>query len=156
MAKKTKSKGGRPSKFQQIFPEMAAKLAADGKTNSEIAEFFGVSESTFYLWMQKNVEFSESLKGAKDAADDLVVASLFKRAVGFSMPETKVFCDKDGDIHTHDMIKHYAPDTTAAIFWLKNRRRDEWGESAEGDKNIHITLGYRPRSQRDDSGSDSE
>lgn len=106
--------------------------------------------------MQKSVEFSEALKEAKDAADDLVVASLFKRAVGFSMPETKVFCDKDGNITTHDMIKHYAPDTTAAIFWLKNRKRVEWGESAEGDSNIHITLGYQPRSVRNGSGSDSE
>lgn len=158
MAKKTKKKSnaGRKSKFDSRFPLMAAKLAAEGKNNKEIAEFFGVSESTFYRWLEANTEFWESLKGAKDEADELVIASLFKRAVGFTVPETKVFMSKDGKIVTHEMMKHYAPDTTAAIFWLKNRKRDAWGEGAEGDTNVNITLGYRPRSQRDGSGSDSE
>jgi len=154
--KKTPKKVGRPSKFKPDFLEKATAMARRGATNAEIADVFGISESTFYLWLQKNSEFSDTLKEAKDFADDLVEAALFKRATGFSVPETKVFMTKSGEIVTHEMIKHYAPDTTAQIYWLKNRRRDKWGEGAEGDTNVNITLGYRPRSQRDGSGSDSE
>ena len=157
MAKKTKNKGGRPSKFDSRFPQMAAKLAKEGMNNKEIADFFDVSESTFYRWLEANTEFWESLKGSKEDADDLVEASLFKRAVGFTQPETKVFMTKGGNIVTHDMVKHHAPDTTAAIFWLKNRRPEQWREKAnEDDGDFTITLNYQPRSVRDGSSSDSE
>lgn len=133
MAKKTKNKGGRPSKFDPKFLEKAMALAKKGATNAEIAKSFDVSEATFYVWMQKYSEFSETLKEAKAYADDMVEAALFKKAIGFTQPETKVFMTKGGVIVTHEMIKHYAPDTTAQIFWLKNRRPDQWRDKPEGD-----------------------
>lgn len=154
---KKKSNAGRPSKFDQRFPAMAAKLARQGQNNKEIADFFEVSESTFYRWLEASSEFWESLKESKEAADDLVEAALFKRATGFTHPETIVSTDKMGNIRTKDVIKYQAPNVTAQIFWLKNRRPEQWREKANEDEtDFSITLNYSPRSQRDGSSSDSE
>lgn len=65
-------------------------------------------------------------------ADDLVEASLFSRAVGYSHPDEKLYLI-DNKIERAKTTKHYAPDTTAAIFWLKNRQPDKWRENYQFD-----------------------
>ena len=39
----------------------------------------------------------------------------------------------NGQIVITPTIKHYPPDTTAGIFWLKNRQRDKWRDKPEAD-----------------------
>lgn len=119
-------KVGRPSKFNETLSEKIIALAAEGKTNKEIADFVGISEKTLSNWKRDNQEFLLSLKEAKDAADDLVEASLFHRAVGYSHPAVMALRNSDGSETLVDIEKHYPPDTTAAIFWLKNRRPESW------------------------------
>lgn len=116
---------GRPSKFKPEFIEQAVKLCNLGATNREMAEFFGVQESTFHLWKIEHSEFSEALKTAKAEADSRVVESLYRRALGYSHDEVHV-SNYQGTITLTPIVKHYAPDTVAAIFWLKNRRPEEW------------------------------
>lgn len=88
--------------------------------DKQIADFFGVSEVTINAWKKKYPTFLKSLKRGKLHADAMVAEALFRRACGYTHPETRVFCYK-GDIITHDTFKHYPPDTGACIFWLKNR-----------------------------------
>ena len=96
-----------------------------------MADFFGVCEKTLNNWKDKNEQFLQSLKEGKKEADSRVVKSLFQRAVGYSCPDTK-FATHEGIItDTKEFIKHYPPETTACIFWLKNRRPDEWKDTKE-------------------------
>jgi hypothetical protein len=118
--------GGRPSKFKPAFVEQARKLAELGATDREIAGFFEVAESTLNLWKQEHPEFSESLKVGKDKADDRVEQALYRRALGYSHDAVKIHVAGDGAITQVPFVERYAPDTTAAIFWLKNRRKEDW------------------------------
>lgn len=118
---------GRPTKFKPEYIEQARKLAQLGATDREAADFFGVTESTLYLWKHTHPEFSEALKVGKAAADDRVEQSLYRRAVGYTQDDTH-FSSYEGVVTATPYVKHHAPDTTAAIFWLKNRRPAEWRE----------------------------
>ena len=120
---------GRPSKYKEEYCEQAEKLARLGATDKEMADFFGVTEQTLNNWKTdkdgNETPFFESLKRGKVEADARVVDSLYQRALGYSCREDKVFLvDKKPLIVP--MMKQYPPDTTAAIFWLKNRRPSEW------------------------------
>jgi len=90
-----------------------------------MASFFGVSEVTFNAWKKENPGFLKSLKEGKGYADANVASRLYQRAMGYEHPEDKIFND-DGTPLIVPTIKHYPPDTTAAIFWLKNRRKEQW------------------------------
>ena len=127
VAKKTgKSKGGRPSAYKAEYAEQVEKLTRLGMVDREIADFFGVSEVTINAWKKYHPEFLKSLKEGKFHADAEVADSLFKRATGYSHKDTK-FATHEGKITDHkEYTKHYAPDTVACIFWLKNRRPDLW------------------------------
>lgn len=120
----------RPSKYRPEFAEQACKLCKLGLTDKEIAKFFEVSESTLNKWKLEHREFSESLKGGKTLADAEVASKLFHRATGYEHPEDDIR-SVGGVIVITPTIKHYPPDTTAAIFWLKNRRPDLWRDKVE-------------------------
>lgn len=113
------------------------QLYAEGKTDKQVAEIVGVCEKTLNNWKGKHPEFLQALRKSKQIADDLVAASLFSRAVGYSHEEEKVFCH-EGCIITHDTIKQYPPDVTAAIFWLKNRQPKQWREKQPGEADVII------------------
>lgn len=117
---------GRPSKYKPEYAEKARKLCEQGCTNREVAEFFQVDESTIRNWSHEHVEFFQALKLGKAASDDRVEQSLFRRAVGYEHDATKILLTKEGDVITENYVEHYPPDTTACIFWLKNRRPDLW------------------------------
>lgn len=117
---------GRPSKFKPEFVEQAKGLAAMGATDRDAAEYFGVTESTLYLWKGAHPDFSEALKVHKEIADARVEQSLYRRALGYSHDAVKIHVSADGKITEAPYTEHYPPDTTAAIFWLKNRKPDLW------------------------------
>jgi hypothetical protein len=127
-----KNKGGRPSKFKPEMAEQARRLCELGATDREVADFFHVSESTLNLWKLDHPGFSESLKLGKDAPDNRVEKSLYRRALGYSHEAVKIFADpKTGAEQIVPFTEHYPPDTTAAIFWLKNRKPAEWRDRQE-------------------------
>lgn len=98
-----------------------------GATDADLAEFFEVSEQTINAWKKAHKGFLESLKAGKRLADADVAERLFQRAMGYSHPEEKVF-NNQGEIVTHQTTKHYPPDPTSMIFWLKNRDPERWRE----------------------------
>lgn len=129
------SKEGRPTKYDPKYNDQVYKLALLGATDKELADFFEVTESTLNLWKLKHPDFSESLKKGKVQADAQVGARLFERALGFEhdSEEIKVVSmGKEGSVVERVPIrKVYPPDTTAAIFWLKNRQSDKWRDKQE-------------------------
>lgn len=130
----------RPSKFKEEYIEQAYKLALLGVTDKELALFFDTTEQTINNWKKDYPKFFESLKRGKEEADAKVAQSLYHRALGYSHPDTDIKVVKN-QIVTTDIIKHYPPDTTAAIFWLKNRKPERWREKQEiliEDKTIEV------------------
>jgi hypothetical protein len=117
---------GRPSKFKPEFIEQARKLAELGATDREAAEFFDVDERTLHRWKHENPAFCQSLKVGKETADARVEQSLYRRALGYSHDAVKIAVNAQGEVTQVPFTEHYPPDTTAAIFWLKNRKPGEW------------------------------
>jgi len=120
---------GRPSKFKPEFVEQARKLAALGATDREVAEFFDVDERTLYRWKHEHEAFCQALKVGKDTADQRVEQALYRRAIGYTQDDTH-FSSYEGVVTQTPYVKQVPPDTTAAIFWLKNRKPDEWRDKA--------------------------
>ena len=122
--------GGRPTKYKKDYAIQAERLSKHGLTDMEMAEFWGINVSTLYRWKAEHEEFCNSLKVGKDICDERVERSLYERALGYSHPEDKIL-QNAGEAVIVPTIKHYPPDTTAGIFWLKNRRPNEWREKQE-------------------------
>ena len=122
---------GRPTKYTAETPEQAKKLCALGATDAELADFFGVSVRTVDLWKVQHKEFSQALNARKKLADDRVEQSLFRRAIGYECDEVDIRVVGTKLVKT-PIRKVYPPDTTACIFWLKNRRRQQWTTEGEG------------------------
>lgn len=122
----------RPKKglYRPEFCEQAAKLCRLGAIDTELAEFFGVGERTIRTWKTEHEEFAKALSESKAIADAKVVRSLFERATGYSHPDTHISVHQ-GEVIITPITKHYPPDTTAAIFWLKNRDPEHWRDRQE-------------------------
>lgn len=148
MAKKktkvTRKKGGRPSKYKPEFDKQAKKLCLLGATDKDLADFFGVTEDCITKWKKKYPKFLLSLKEAKAEADAKVVKSLYQRATGYDHTDTH-FSSYEGDVTETEYMKHFIPDVTACIFWLKNRQPDKWRDVKEfiGDLNIFINEKFK-------------
>ena len=121
---------GRPSKYQEKFAEQARKLCLLGATDKELADFFEVAEDTVHEWKKVHPEFSESVKRGKTQADADVADRLYQRAMGYEHPEVDIRVVMGAIVQT-PIRKIYAPDPTAAIFWLKNRQRDKWRDKQD-------------------------
>jgi hypothetical protein len=121
---------GRPTKYKDEYAQQAYKLCLLGATDKELADFFEVNEDTVNEWKKTQPEFSESIKNGKHIADAEVANKLYHRALGYEHPEDKIF-QVDGEPLIVPTVKHYPPDPTAAIFWLKNRQKDKWRDKHE-------------------------
>jgi transposase len=97
--------GGRPTKFTDDMVERVVRLCRLGLTNEELATSLDVSKSTIDKWIKEKEEFSSALKAGREESDSLVAKSLFEKAI--------------------------SGDTTACIFWLKNRRQFSWRDKHE-------------------------
>lgn len=120
----------RPTKFKPEYVEQARKLCELGATDIELGDFFEVDRVTIWRWSQENEEFCNALKAGKAAADERVERSLYARAIGYTHDAVKIF-NASGEPLVVPYREHVAPDTTAAIFWLKNRRPDEWRDKTQ-------------------------
>lgn len=102
-----------------------------GATLNELAKFFGVVEETICYWQNTNPEFAQALKLGREASDDRVERSLYAKAMGFEKVLEEEVEGKDGEVRTVRKKIYVPPSDTAAIFWLKNRRKNEWRDRHE-------------------------
>ena len=128
-----KEKGGRPSKYRPEFAVQAEKLCKLGATDQELADFFEVDVRTVYRWKGEHDEFCQSQKVGKVHADDRVERSLYQQAIGYEQDEVKIFMPATAEAPVYAPYRaRIAPNVTAAIFWLKNRRPEQWRDKPEG------------------------
>lgn len=123
---------GRPSKFKEEFIEQAAKLCRLGATDEEVADFFKVEVRTIYRWKGENDAFCQALKLGKEQCDDRVEKSLYARAVGYKHEDVDIRVI-EGKVVMTPIVKQYPPETVAGIFWLKNRRSQEWRDKVHNE-----------------------
>ena len=95
----------RPTDYREEYNEQVIGLCRLGATDVDLANFFNVAEKTIDNWKNKYPEFLQSIKEGKEVSDLNVAQSLYNKACG--------------------------GDTTAMIFWLKNRRKKEWRDKHE-------------------------
>ena len=117
-----------------ITPEGLLKIegwARDGLVDKQIAENIGVSERTFTDWKVRFPSISSVLKKGKEVIDRQVENALLKRALGYEYEEEKQKYEAGVLVEKTVIKKHVAPDTTAQIFWLKNRKPEDWRDKKE-------------------------
>lgn len=131
--------------------------ARDGLSNEQIAHNMGITFQTLYKWQGKYSELREALKKGKEVVDREVENALLKRAMGYETVEEveEPVEDKEtGEVQmrvTKRVKKQVAPDVTAQIFWLKNRKPAEFR-----DKHDVEFKGELPVVLRDDVGGGGE
>ena len=102
--------------------------ARKGLTNEQIAENMGVNRDTLYDWQKKFPEFSDALKNTKEITVYEVEDALYKAAKGYWVEESTTTITATGKTHTEIRKKWIAPNTTAQIFFLKNKDPENWRE----------------------------
>lgn len=129
----------RPTKYLPEFATWVLKLCRIGATDAQIATFFDVDERTINRWKKQHPEFCQSLKNGKLVADLNVVDALYSRAVGHYYTAQDIRTVK-GRVVLTPVERYLPPDTTACIFWLKNRQAETWREKnvAAGEKEVVI------------------
>jgi len=130
---------GRPPTYHDGIPDQARKLCELGATDFEVAKFFGITTTTLYRWRHDHPEFCEALKAGKHALDERVVRSLAHKALGYTFESEKIFAHQ-GKILRAKTVEHVPPDTTAMIFWLKNRRPKEFRDRQDVQVDVHMSL----------------
>lgn len=129
-------------KFKEWLEEEKLALitgwARAGLTDEQISKNMGIAYSTLREWKKKYPAISASLKKGKEVVDFEVENALYKRAIGYEYEEEKTYIQEvDGKVtKKKEIIKRHVPgDTTAQIFWLKNRKPKEWRNNPENQEN---------------------
>lgn len=108
----------------------------NGASEEDIAKRLGIAYSTFNLYKNKKSELSEALKKGKEIVDTEVENAILKRALGYSYEEiTRENIDGKMKI-TKVVTKQVVPDTTAQIFWLKNRCPESWRDKMQVEASV--------------------
>lgn len=132
-----KHPGGRPTEYKDEYCELATKFCLLGADDEDLARMFDVDVRTIYRWKDERPEFCQAIKAGKDIADAEVSSKLYHRARGYSHNAVKIVADaKTGSEHVVPYVEHYPPDTTACIFWLKNRQRAKWRDKQDHEHDI--------------------
>ena len=129
--------------------------ARDGLTNEQIAANMGIVRKTLQEWCVKYSDICDALKRGKAVVDIQVENSLLKRALGYTYVETTreqvIDYDKTTGVPvgshmeiTKEVTKEVQPDTTAQIFWLKNRKPDIWRDKQDVgvEGSVHVNTSY--------------
>lgn len=114
--------------------------AKDGLSDEQIAHNIGINKNTIYAWKKKYSAIHEVLKKGKEVVDRQVENALLKRALGYDYEEETKMVAESGKKSIKVVKKHIPPDTTAIIFWLKNRKREQWRDvnKIEIDKPVQV------------------
>ena len=92
----------------------------------DLADVFEVAPRTIDNWIANIPEFAKAVREGRAVADARVARSLYERAVGYQHTVEQTVLHRGEERKLTNTVQ-YPPDTGACIFWLRNRRRDVWG-----------------------------
>lgn len=147
-------------KYEQWQTEEGMELlrgwARNGLTDEDIAANMGISRSTLSEWKKNYPDISDALKRGREYADMRVENQMYQNAVGYTYTEQqaikvkRTYWDNAGrkceaeDVKIVDVVRYHPGETTAQIFWLKNRRPEEWRDKIiteqEGPMNVEVEM----------------
>ena len=118
--------------------------ARDGLTDEQIAKNIGIRRPTIYSWKKKSAGISNALKRGKEVVDREVESALLKSAKGYEYTETKtvieIMPDGEKKQRVEKTQKVIPPNSTAQIFWLKNRKPEQWRDRRETTVSGNLNL----------------
>ena len=118
-----KHAGGRPTKYNDDMPGLVFLAVPNGATLDAIASVCDVSRPTIENWMAAHEEFLAAVNAARKICDDRVEQSLFRKATGYNVTQ-QVYDKRTGTIRSLEIS--IPGDTVSCIFFLKNRRPQQW------------------------------
>jgi len=130
--KKKKTKRGRPTKYKQEFNDQAYLVCREGGFTDELlAKLFKTTVTSIKTWKNKYSDFLAAIKKGKEEHDTgNVENALLQSAVGYEHDDVHI-SNYQGEITITPITKHYPPNATSLIFWLKNRNPDRWRDKRE-------------------------
>lgn len=119
----------------QYHDDWAWSLAIKGCTDDEIAKAMHVTRKTICSWKREHESFSKALAEGKEIADSKIERGLYNIAMGYYVDEEErlIEVNKDGTTKLGDLRqkkRYIPPSVTAQIFWLKNRKKEQWRDVA--------------------------
>ncbi len=122
--------------YEADFPERAERFAKMGMIDTEICTQLGISKTVYYEYQQKYPEFAEAIKRGKKPINELAEEAFLKNVLGFEYEEkqSEMNVDKDGNAtvaKVRTITRHFRGDTTAQIFFLKNRMPEKYKDRQE-------------------------
>jgi hypothetical protein len=137
---------GRKGKYEEWLTEdgltRLTGWARDGLTEPQICQNMGIGISTLTEWKTKFPAIAASIKKGREPVDIQVENALLRRALGYDYEETITEVEDLGGgrtkKHVRKVTKHVPADTTAQIFWLKNRKPKQWREKMEAAVNVDV------------------
>lgn len=128
-------------KFSKEIIEKLAYHLEKGSTITDACVAAGISRETLYDWMNKKPDVSDTIKKAKAIPDRKVVKSLYLKAKGTTHTERHFTVSSNGKKSLiKEIRKKIYPDTTAIIFWLKNRMSEEFKDKQEYEHSGTVTF----------------
>jgi hypothetical protein len=126
-----------PTKYNaELMPQFAKFMCQRGATMAELAQAFNIANCTLYNWINRYSDLHEAIQIGVDVFNPRVERALAERAIGFFVTLREEVKDaKTGKIKFPAVRRYYPPDTTAAIFFLKNRLPDRWRDVQDHDIN---------------------
>ncbi len=134
------AKPAHPTDCKPDVCDLARKFCMLGAMDDDLAELFEVDPATIADWIANFPDFAAALKQGREIADATAAERLFQRAIGFSHEVEKVV-QSGGKPVTVKYTEHYPPDTTALIYWLKNRQRGWWRDKPEPEPEPEPDIG---------------
>jgi hypothetical protein len=131
---------GRASTYVPTYAKVARQMSWLGQSNTSIGKALGVDESTVRAWADTFPAFGKALAEGRESADYRTVRSLYERANGYKHKAVKIFKGAEDELIYAPYVEHFAPDTSAAIFWLKNRRPEQWKDKTDHEVNVNLMV----------------
>jgi hypothetical protein len=108
--------GATPKYDPDEHPHLARECTKLGATNARLADIMRVSEKTIERWTREHPEFRHALHQGRMEADGQVAHSLYRRAIGYTHPDEKIFSHPATRWSKAKVVrvrtrKHYPPDT---------------------------------------------
>jgi hypothetical protein len=118
---------GQPTLYKPDYCIQAHNYCLLGATNEDLAGFFGVTRRTIDNWIAAHADFAAAVRSGRVVADMRVARCLYERAVGWQQTVERTVLRQREEKVLKSIVNH-PPDTRACIFWLRNRRRESWGD----------------------------